>query len=94
MKMKIPQLWDFAHNWLVHFGIKKFAGAPFSIQKGGLWAPFGALSPPFKGERVSQKKCSQKLQKEFPPNPTVQKIPTGHTNRLVPVPYRYRPDGW
>jgi hypothetical protein len=55
---------------MVHFGIIKLAGAPFSLQKGGLWTPFGALSPPFEGKRVSrgffQKKCSQKLQKRVP----------------------------
>ncbi len=28
---------------LVHFGIIKLAGAPFSLLKGGLWTPFGAL---------------------------------------------------
>jgi hypothetical protein len=32
------------------------------------------------------------FKKEFLPNPTVQKIPTGCTNQLVPVPYQYRPD--
>ncbi len=51
--------WYFT-NWyqrktlLVHFGIKKLAGALFSLHKGGLWTPFGALSPPFEGKRVSR----------------------------------------
>jgi hypothetical protein len=48
---------------------KKLAGAPFPIQKGGLWTPSGALSLPFEGKRVScrlKKKSSQKLQKRVP----------------------------
>ncbi len=38
-------------SWLVYFGVKILAGAPFSLQKRGLWTPFGALSPPFKGKK-------------------------------------------
>jgi hypothetical protein len=72
-------------TWLVHFGIKKLAGAPFSLQKGGLWTHFGALSPPFEEKRVThgffQKNVPRNFKKEFPPNPTEQKckpdIPTG-----------------
>jgi hypothetical protein len=40
-----------------------------------------------------KKRVPRNFKKEFPPNPTLQKIPTGYTNGLVPVPYRYRPDG-
>jgi hypothetical protein len=36
------------------FQYQKMAGAPFSLQKGGLWTPFGALSPSFEGKRVSR----------------------------------------
>jgi hypothetical protein len=83
-------------TWLVHFRIKKLAGAPFSLQKRGLWTPFGALSPHFEGKRVSRglkNNVPKNFKKEFPPNPTVQKIPTGYTNQLVLVPYQYQPDG-
>jgi hypothetical protein len=51
--------WYFTNQYqrktqLVHFGIKKLAGAPFPMQKRGLWTPFGALSPPIEGKRVSR----------------------------------------
>ncbi len=68
---------------IFHFGIIKLAGAPFSLQKGGLWTPFGALSPLFEGKRVShgffQKKCSQKLQKRDP----AESYNTKNTNRIT-----------
>jgi hypothetical protein len=50
-------------SWLIHVGIKILAVVPFSLQKGGLWTPFGALSPPFEGKRVS---CGFFSKKEFP----------------------------
>ncbi len=94
--------WYFTNRYqrktrLVHFGIIKLVGAPFSLQKGGLWTLFGALSPPFEGKRVArgffQKKCFQKLQNRVPAKFYSTKIPTGYTNWLVPVPYRYQQDG-
>jgi hypothetical protein len=80
---------------LVNFVIKKLTGAPFSLQNGWLWTTFEALSPPYEGKRVSRgkKNVPRNFKKAFPPNPTVQKIPTGYTKRLVPVPYQYQPDG-
>ncbi len=43
--------WYFTNRYqrktrLVHFGIKKLAGAPFSLQKGGFGTPFGRGSGP------------------------------------------------
>jgi hypothetical protein len=68
--------------WLVYFGIKIFAGAPFSHPKGGLWTPFGALSPPFEQNRVSreffQKKSSPKLHKRVP----TKSYSTKNTNQV------------
>jgi hypothetical protein len=81
---------------LVHFGIIKLAGAPFSLQKGRLWNPFGALSPLLREKGFPmdffKKNVPRNFKKEFLLNPTVQKIPTVYTNRLVLVPYQYRPD--
>jgi hypothetical protein len=82
---------------LVHFSIKILAGAPFFLQKGGL-GPLLEHSAPLlreKGYLVDffKKRVPINFKKEFTPNPTVQKIPTRYTNRLMPVPYRYRPDG-
>ncbi len=72
---------QYQRTWLVHFGIIKLAGAPFSLQKRGLWTPFGALSPPF-GKRVSrgffQKKCSQNFQKRV----RAKSYSTKNTNRI------------
>jgi hypothetical protein len=72
-------------SWLVHFGIKMFAGAPFVLQKGGLWTPFVALSPPFEGKRVSRGFFQKK---EFPE--TSKRVPaksytTKNTNRILPT---------
>ena len=65
-------------TWLVHFGIKNLARAPFSFQKGGLWTPFLELSPPLLEEtNIScwflHKKSPTKFQKEFLPNLILQK---------------------
>jgi hypothetical protein len=79
-------------NLVGTFWYHKIGGSPFFPPKRKLWTPFGALSPPFEGKRVSrgffQKNVPRNFKKEFPPNPTVQKIPTGYTNWLVLVPYR------
>jgi hypothetical protein len=40
-----------------------------------------------------KKNVPRNFKKEFSLNPTVQKIPTGYTNLLVPVPYRYWSNG-
>jgi hypothetical protein len=68
-------------SWLVHFGMKILAGAHFSLQKGGLWTPFVALSPPFEGKWVPVdffKKRVPRLQKRVP----TKSYCTKNTNRI------------
>jgi hypothetical protein len=60
--------------------MKKLAGAPFSLQKGGLWTPFGASAPLLREKRfpADKKNVPRNFKSEFPPNPTVKKITTGY----------------
>jgi hypothetical protein len=89
-------------NLVGTFWYQKLAGAPFSLQKGGLWTPFGALRPPCEGKRVSrgffQRKLFQKLQNRVP----AKSYSTKNTNRIyqpasvgtIPIPARRPVLGW
>jgi hypothetical protein len=67
---------------------------PFFLSTKGGFGPLLEHSAPLLREKGFPAffLCSQELQKAFPPNPTLQKIPTGYTSQLVPVPYQYRPE--
>jgi hypothetical protein len=60
-------------GWYI-LNFKFLAGAPFSLQKGGLWIPFGALSPPFEKKEFPtdsfKKRVPRILKKDFLPNST------------------------
>jgi hypothetical protein len=79
--------------------VSKFWCKPLFLFKKGGFGPLLEHSAPLlrtKGFPIDffKKRVPRNFKKEFPPNPTVQKIPTGYTNQLVPVPYQYRPDSW
>jgi hypothetical protein len=87
---------------IYHLGLyilaSKFWREPLFPSKKGVFGPLLEHSAPLlraKGFPMDyfKKRISRIFKKEFPPNPTVQKIPTGYTNRLELVLYRYRPDG-
>ncbi len=75
---------------LVHFGIKKMAGAPFSPKKEGGFGPLFEHFAPLL--RKKGKEFPGNLQKVFPPKLAVQKYQPD-TNRPVLVIYQYRPGG-
>jgi hypothetical protein len=62
------------------FWYQKLTGAPFSLQKGGLWTPCGALNPVLREKEFPadffKKNVPRIFKIEFLPNPKVQKIPS------------------
>jgi hypothetical protein len=78
--------------------VSKFWRDPLFPSKKGGFGPLLEHSAPLLRKKgfpqfFFKKRVPRNFKKEFPPNPIVQKIPTGYTNQLVPVPYRYWPDG-
>ena len=82
---------------LVHFGIKKMAGAPFSQEEGGFGPLFVHFAPLLRKKGIPteffKKRVPGKSSKGVPAKACSTKIPTGYTNRPVLVIYQYRPGG-
>jgi hypothetical protein len=72
--------------------VSKFWREPLFLSKKRGFGPLLEHSAPLLKEKgfpvdFFRKRVPINFKKEFPPNPTVQKLPTGYTNRLVLVPY-------